>query len=117
MSDSVSEPQESIVMGRAEEKQRPRRSYSFWPREHGAYVQLLGPLLSALVFGPVTPLALVLAGVACAAFLAHEPLLLLLGQRGPKLYREHACAARWRLALLSALVLTLAALAWVRHES
>jgi len=66
------------------------------PKEHGAYGQLLFPLLTALAIGRRTPAALFLAGAAASAFLAHEPLLVLLGQRGPRAARdERARAAAW----------------------
>ena len=46
----------------------------FWPREHGAYVQLLAPLLAALVAGRPTVAAGAWCVAAIAGFLAHEPL-------------------------------------------
>jgi hypothetical protein len=73
-----------------------RRRVSFWPREHGAYVQLLGPLLCALWVGPSSLTALALALAACAIFLAHEPLLVLLGRRGPRARNLALLSARWR---------------------
>src|SRR5512140_1483244 len=58
------------------------------PREHGAYGQLGFPLLAALGCGRpgVAALCLVLAFVA--AFIAHEPVLILLGDRGTRARRE-----------------------------
>ncbi len=52
---------------------------AFLPKEHGAYGQLAFPLVTALaVSGTSVPAGLIaLAVVAC--FLAHEPLLVLLG--------------------------------------
>ena len=58
------------------------------PKEHGAYGQLLFPLLTALAIGRRTPAALLLAAAAVLAFLTHEPLLVLLGQRGPRAARD-----------------------------
>jgi YwiC-like protein len=63
------------------------------PKEHGAYGQLLFPLLTALAVGRRTPSALLLAGAAVLAFIAHEPLLVLLGQRGPRAAREQRSRA------------------------
>src|SRR5204862_336839 len=59
-----------------------------FPKEHGAYGQLLFPLATVLVVGRRTPAALTLAAAAVLAFLAHEPLLVLLGHRGPRAARD-----------------------------
>jgi len=59
-----------------------------FPREHGAYGQLLFPLATVLAVGRRTPSALMLAAAAVLAFVAHEPLLALLGRRGPRAARE-----------------------------
>jgi hypothetical protein len=64
-----------------------------FPREHGAYGQLLIPMLTALAVGRRTPSALLLSGSAVLAFIAHEPLLVLLGQRGPRAAREERSRA------------------------
>ncbi|MDE3154816.1 MAG: YwiC-like family protein, partial [Acidobacteriota bacterium] len=64
------------------------------PREHGAYGQLLFPLVTALALGRPGAAALALAAAAIAAFLAHEPLLVLLGQRGTRAARERGPEAR-----------------------
>lgn len=67
-----------------------------FPREHGAYGQLLFPLATALAIGHPAPGAIALAAAAVFAFLAHEPLLVLIGQRGRRAARdERARAWRW----------------------
>jgi hypothetical protein len=67
-----------------------------WPREHGAYGQLLFPLGTALAISGLTPSALLVTIAAVAAFIAHEPLLVLTGGRGARLQREHhRRATRW----------------------
>lgn len=58
------------------------------PREHGAYGQLAFPLVAALGLATPEPAALLLVVAFFAAFIAHEPLLVLLGQRGPRARRE-----------------------------
>ena len=60
-----------------------QRVPSLWPREHGAYVTLLTPLVSALAFAPSLA-GLAWAVVALLLFVAHEPLLLLQGRRGAR---------------------------------
>ena len=66
------------------------------PREHGAYGQLLFPLATALAVSGPRAAALLLSACAVCAFLAHEPLLVLLGQRGARAAREqHRQAAMW----------------------
>lgn len=69
------------------------------PREHGAYGQLLFPLLSALLIGHPTPGAWLLSASVIAAFLAHEALLVVLGQRGSRAARELRDDARRSLGL------------------
>jgi hypothetical protein len=72
---------------------------SMLPHEHGAWGQLAMPLLTALAIGRpgVAPTALA-AGVVLA-FIAHEPLLVLLGQRGRRVAEEEGPRARrWLLA-------------------
>ena len=76
------------------------RRRSLWPREHGAYFQLAIPLVTAcLVRAPTVP-AILLAVGAALAFLAHEPLLVLLGYRGARQREAMRPRARNRLAML-----------------
>jgi hypothetical protein len=82
---------------------------SLAPREHGAYGQLGLPLLTALAMGKPSAPATLLTIASIAAFFAHEPLLLLIGQRGSRALREEGPRARRRLALLGALALGTAA--------
>ena len=81
---------------------RPR---SLWPREHGAYVQLLVPLVAALASRIPTAGAMLLAVAAGAAFLANEPLLVVLGHRGPRMKTRDGARARTRLVLLVAIAI------------
>jgi len=87
-----------------------------FPKEHGAYGQLLFPLLTALAVGRRTPSALLLAGAVVLAFLAHEPLLVLLGQRGPRAARdERSRAIAWfAVSAAGAVVLGVAAIVEMR---
>jgi len=68
---------------------------SLLPREHGAWGQLLVPIATALLIGgpSIAALALVVGGVA--AFVAHEPLLILAGLRGERLAQQERPRA-WR---------------------
>jgi len=64
------------------------------PREHGAYAELLFPIAAVLLGGsPTTPTWLLATG-AIATFLANEPLLVLLGQRGNRAKREESDRAK-----------------------
>ncbi|NVB79871.1 MAG: YwiC-like family protein [Kofleriaceae bacterium] len=74
---------------------------SLWPREHGAYAQLGVPLATALVLAKPTPAAILFTAAACLAFLANEPLLVVLGHRGARVRAEAGGRARRRLAVLS----------------
>lgn len=69
------------------------------PKEHGAYVQLGVPLLAAvfLAGGGLAAWAVTLG--ATFLFLAHEPLLILLGQRGARVLERDGAAARAALAV------------------
>ena len=67
-----------------------------FPKEHGAYGQLLFPLVTALAIGRPTTLALLLSAAALFAFIAHEPFLVLIGQRGARAARDlRATAGVW----------------------
>ncbi len=79
------------------------RARSLLPREHGAWAALGLPMVSALVTARPSSAGLALACSACAAFLAHEPWLVLDGQRGTRALREDGPRARVRLGLLLAL--------------
>jgi hypothetical protein len=73
------------------------------PREHGAYGQLAFPLATALAIGRPTPGAIALAVAGVAAFLGHESLLVVLGQRGSRAAREQHPEARRTLLFFGAL--------------
>ena len=88
---------------------RPRLR-SLAPREHGAYGQLAAPMVVALGGGAPGPSALLLSGSAWAFFLAHEPVLVLLGRRGEHARTEHGGRAAGRLLLLGLAGVALGAL-------
>lgn len=69
------------------------------PREHGAYGQLAVPAVAAIAAWPTWG-GLALALAATTTFLAHEPVLILLGQRGGRVRAELGAAARRRLIAL-----------------
>jgi hypothetical protein len=75
------------------------------PKEHGAYGQLIFPMVTALAIGRPSIAALSVAAAAVFIFLAHEPLLVLLGQRGPRAARERrGQALRWFIACTTAAI-------------
>lgn len=89
------------------------------PHEHGAYGQILIPTITALAVGRAGPAAVALAAAGFGVFLAHEPLLVILGLRGARSLREQRATA-WRSLLIFggvALVAGLAALAALDVES
>ena len=69
------------------------------PREHGAYGELAFPLTTALAIGRPTLGAVALAAAGVAAFLVHESLLVILGQRGSRAAREQRAEAQRTLLL------------------
>jgi hypothetical protein len=66
---------------------------SWWPREHGAYAQLLAPVVTSLAAPSVAGGLLAIA--ACAAFLASEPLRVVIRKKrgAPRLALLVAIAA------------------------
>ena len=73
------------------------------PREHGAYAELLFPIVTVFLGGSPTTSTWLLAIGAIACFLANEPLLVLFGQRGTRTKREESERAK-RALLVFALV-------------
>lgn len=75
------------------------------PREHGAYAQLVLPLGAALAASRPNVAGASFAIAAAAAFVAHEPALVLLGRRGARARREGASIAwRWLACALAGAV-------------
>ncbi len=62
--------------------QQLARRWPLIPREHGAYAEVAFPLLTALGLGRLNSAQLLLAAATIAVFLAHEPLLIMAGERG-----------------------------------
>ena len=71
------------------------------PREHGAYGQLILPMVTGMAIGRPSLGALTLAAAAAAVFLGHEPVIVLLGGRGARARRERQREA-WRTLIVSA---------------
>src|SRR6187397_412589 len=65
------------------------------PKEHGAYGQLAFPLLTSLIVVGPAYASLWLATAMIGLFLAHEPVLVLLGHRGPRARAAGAQRAWW----------------------
>lgn len=86
---------------------------SLLPREHGAYAQLAFPLLTGLAMAFPSLAAPALALAAVAFFLANEPVVILLGARGPRLKEQEGGRARRRAGLLLVLAVTSGALGLV----
>jgi len=78
---------------------------SLLPREHGAYAQLAFPLVTALGLGRPGPAAILLVVAVIAVFLSHEPVLVVVGNRGARLKQEAGTRAVRRLALLGVVAL------------
>jgi YwiC-like protein len=64
------------------------------PREHGAYFQMALPLVTSLVVARASLPAVFIAIAVICGFLAHEPLLLLLGGRGVRARQATGSRAR-----------------------
>ena len=81
------------------------------PKEHGAYGQLGFPLLTSFAVAGATRPSLFAAGAAIGFFLAHEPLLVLLGQRGHRVRDAELRRAHWSLLATLGVATTLGLLA------
>lgn len=92
------------------------RARILWPKEHGAYGQLLFPITTALVIGNHGGGAFALAGASAAVFVGHEAVLTLLGQRGGRVARERHADAVFSLVCCGAISAVLGASA-VAHMS
>lgn len=75
------------------------------PREHGAYAELLFPIAAVFLGGQPTTSTWLLAMGAIAAFLANEPLLVLVGQRGTRMKREEGDRAKRALLIFTMVAL------------
>jgi hypothetical protein len=66
------------------------------PKEHGAYGQVIFPLVSVFAVAGISPAGLAVSAAVIAGFLAHEPAVIVLGLRGQRARRElSSAAARW----------------------
>lgn len=68
--------------------QKPARGPSLLPREYGAYAEVAFPLLTALALGSSSAACWLLVMATVTVFLAHEPVLVLAGERGPRARAE-----------------------------
>jgi hypothetical protein len=84
------------------------------PREHGAYAQIIFPLLTALVLGDGSAAQFYWAAAALALFVAHEPLLILAGERGRRSHAELGEDAKKLAGSLSVAALVAGLLGWWR---
>jgi hypothetical protein len=73
------------------------------PKEHGAYGQLAFPQLAALTAVGVTVTSALWTLTKTAAFLGHEPLLVLLGRRGTRRRGEESRAAARVIGVIAAI--------------
>jgi hypothetical protein len=73
---------------------------TLFPKEHGAYGQIALPLVAALAGARPSVVAYSIGAAGFLAFLAHEPLLVLAGQRGSRARREDGRRAGRRLLAL-----------------
>jgi hypothetical protein len=82
------------------------------PREHGAYAGIAFPLITALALGAPTAVQLLWIVGCIAVFLAHEPLLVMLGERGRRSHTALGARARRTAYGLVALAIASGGLGW-----
>lgn len=73
-----------------------------WPKEHGAYAEVIFPLLTGLALGRPTFVAALLVAASLGAFLLHEPLLVMVGARGQRVRDAHGGAAGRQFRIIGA---------------
>ncbi len=78
---------------------------SLLPREHGTYVQLLAPLLAALLMRTPSASALLMAVAAVAMFLGSEALIVASGGRGSRRLTSDGFRARKRMRSCGVIVI------------
>lgn len=88
----------------------PKSHRTLIPREHGAYAELLFPMVSVLLGGAPTAATWLLALAAMTCFLANEPVLVLVGSRGSRVKRENQKRARQALLIRGIIAVTTGAL-------
>jgi hypothetical protein len=81
-------------------------------REHGAYAGIAFPLITALSLGAPTAVQLLWIVGCVAVFLAHEPLLIMLGERGRRSHTALGSRARRTAYGLVALAIATGGLGW-----
>jgi hypothetical protein len=91
---------------------RPAPGGSLLPREHGAYAAVAFPLITALSLGAPTAVQLLWIAGCVAVFLAHEPLLIMLGERGRRSHTALGVRARRTAYGLVALATATGGLGW-----
>ncbi|MBI2366382.1 MAG: YwiC-like family protein [Deltaproteobacteria bacterium] len=91
---------------------RPAPGGSLLPREHGAYAAVAFPLITALALGGPTAVQLLWIVGCVAVFLAHEPLLIILGERGRRSRTALGARARKAVRILAALAIATGGLGW-----
>ena len=90
---------------------------SLKPKEHGAYAILLIPMLTSFLGWGITTSGTCVALAAFAGFMAHEPLLVMIGNRGARAQRNAPSAwVRCSLLVVASLLLGSFAL-WSRRMS
>jgi len=91
---------------------RPAPGGSLLPREHGAYAGLAFPLITALSLGGPIAVQLLWVVGCIAVFFAHEPLLIMLGERGRRSHSALGSRARRSACGLAVLAITTGGLGW-----
>jgi hypothetical protein len=91
---------------------------TLWPKEHGAYGQLIVPQIAAFAVAGVSLGGAFVAAAVVAGFLAHEPAAVIIGLRGPRARRETGRhATTWLLACLVVGAVALLGAVWTTTAS
>jgi hypothetical protein len=85
---------------------RSRSSADLTPKEHGAYAILAIPMIAALAVGGTSQAGWCIVLAAVAGFFAHEPLLIILGHRGRRVYHANPRAKPLLAVLLGVMLIS-----------
>ncbi|MEQ9411106.1 MAG: YwiC-like family protein [Fuerstiella sp.] len=94
---------------------KPSRPPGLYPKEHGACAILGVPLVAALFIVGLTPVTTLLSAATVAAFLAHEPLMILAGARGARAAEAAPQARRLLVARLAVVAVCGSAAFWIAN--
>ncbi len=100
------------ILNKSQFARRFALAVSLLPREHGAYAGIAFPLITGLSLGDAVAAQLLWISGCLAVFLIHEPLMVMLGERGRRSHTELGVYARQAAYGLAAFALMAGGVGW-----